>query len=152
MDRPSPSPGSTAGHSLVGTLIAFGLLLGMIMLGLSLAAATEARYIPSAKLSGDALEARRCPANVLEDAPNASKRTCMTLTVHNDGDAAGTATCRIIDEPANAEARFENGFSVYSIEIPAGSVDPLLIRVDGGGKNATAGVATTCDLVPPRAT
>jgi hypothetical protein len=152
MDRPSPSPGSTAGQSLVGTLIAFGLLLGMIMLGVSLAAATEARYTPTASLTSDLVAEKDCPANVLDEAPNPARRTCMTLTVVNDGDSSGTARCEITKEPSDAEARFNaDGFSVYSFEIAAGAVEPLLIRVDGGGKRATE-LAGSCDLVPPRAT
>lgn len=149
MDQPSPSPGSTVGHSLVGTLIAVGLFLVMVTVGISLMTATEAQHVPAAELQLDEIEARECPADVRAEAEIPAARACMNLTLHNVGDAEGIARCEITGEPAGAEARFEaSGFHVNSTEIPGGGVRPLLIRVDGAGKAADQ-IAVTCDLVPP---
>jgi hypothetical protein len=148
MDRPL-SPASSAGRSLVGTLLAVGLLLAMITTGLTLMAATEARHVPTARFPAAELERQRCPDDVRTAADVPSNRTCMTLTVHNAGDADGTARCEISDEPAGAEARFAaNDVHIYSTAIDAGDTRRLPIYVDGGGKNADQ-IGGTCDLVPP---
>ena len=150
MDRPSPSPGSSAGQSLVGTLLAIGALLAMVTTGFTLAAATEARVVPAARIAPALLEQRECPARVLDDAEDPSSRTCHSLTVVNEGDAAGVVTCTISAAPEGATARFDaNGVHVYSFEIDANETRTPLIRVDGGGAHAQ-GLAGTCELVPPR--
>ena len=150
MDRPSPSPGSVAGQSLVGTLLALGLLLAMITTGLTLMAATEARHVPAAELRIDPLVERRCPPDVLDEDGASSRRTCLTMTVHNDGTAEALTRCEITDVPSGAEARFHaNHVHVYSPRIAAGGLAPLLIHVDGIGKDAPT-IGATCDVVPPR--
>ena len=150
MDRPSPSPGSVAGQSLVGTLLALGLLLAMVTTGLTLMAATEARHVPAAELRIDPLAERRCPPDVLDEDGASSKRACLTLTVHNVGAAEGVAECELIGVPAGAEARFHtNHVHVYAPTIAAGEVASLLVHVDGAGKDALA-MDATCPLVAPR--
>jgi hypothetical protein len=143
MQRPSPSLGSAAGQSLVGTLIGAGLLLAMITTGVTLVAATDARHVPAAHLRVDSPVARPCPSAVLDDAKVASERACLTLVVHNDGDATGTATCTISDAPP-ATVFQANGIHVFSTEVEAGAAEPLLIRVDGAGRHPSA--AASCAL------
>jgi hypothetical protein len=148
MARPSPSPGSTAGQSLVGTLLAIGALLAMVTTGFTLAAATEARFVLTARVAAPELEQRDCPAHVLQETEDPSSRTCHVLTVVNDGDAAGVVRCEITDAPEDSIARFDhNGVSVYSFDIDAHETRTPLIRVDDGGAHA-AGLAGTCTLVP----
>lgn len=150
MDRPSPSPGSVAGQSLVGTLLALGLLLAMITTGLTLMAATEARHVPVAELRVDPLVARRCPSDVLDEDGASGKRACFTLSVHNVGAAEGVAECKLIGVPAGTEAKFHaNHVHVYSPTIAAGGVASLLVHVDGAGTDAPA-IGATCPLVAPR--
>ncbi len=150
MDRPSPSPGSVAGQSLVGTLLALGLLLAMVTTGLTLMAATEARHVPVAELRVDPLAERRCPPDVLDEDGASSKRACLTLTVHNVGTAEALARCEIIGVPSGAEARFHaNHVHVYAPTIAAGAVASLLVHVDGAGKDAPT-MAAACDVVAPR--
>ena len=149
MDRPSPSPGSTAGQSLVSTLLAIGLLLAMITTGLTLMAATEARRVPAAELRIDPLAEQRCPSAVIDEADAPSKRACLALGVHNVGAADGIARCEITGVPAGAEARFHaNHVHVYASEIAADDTESLLIHVDGAGKDAVL-IGGTCDIVPP---
>ena len=148
MDR-SPSPASTAGQSMVGTLLAIGLLLAMITAGLTLMAATEARHVPKADLLVQPLESRRCPDDVRSEAEVPSDRSCFTLAVENVGDARALARCEITAQPSGAEVRFAaNDLSVYSPGVAAGDIDPLLITVDGGGRDADA-IGGECRLVPP---
>jgi hypothetical protein len=146
MQRPSPSLGSAAGQSLVGTLIGAGLLLAMITTGLTLVAATDARHVPAAQFHVETPVSRPCPAAVLDDARAPSKRACLTLVVHNDGDADGTAICTIGDAPP-ATVFQANGIHVFSTELEAGAAEPLLIRVDGAGRHPS--VAGTCTLPTP---
>ena len=150
MDRPSPSSGSAAGQSLVGTLLAFGLLLAMITAGVTLATATEARFAPTADLrTGTHPLATDCPRAVLHEAEHPAERSCVALTLANVGDSEGTAHCQITDVPDGAEARFvENGISVLSLTIADHATKKLLIRVDGAGKHASE-LGGVCDLVPP---
>ena len=146
MQRPSPSLGSAAGQSLVGTLIGAGLLLAMITTGITLVAATDARHVPAAQLRADSPVSRHCPSAVLEDAEVPSKRACLTLVVHNDGDATGTATCTISEAPPGTVFQ-ANGIHVFSTEVEAGAAEPLLIHVDGAGRRPS--VAGTCTLPTP---
>jgi hypothetical protein len=143
MERPA-SP--IAGQSLVGTLIAAGVLLAMITAGFTLMAATRAVHESVAMLSADPLAARRCPDDVRAGAEG---RTCAVLTVHNVGDAQGTARCEVVDVPVGASAVFAgNGIHVFSTDIAGGDVEQLLITIDGGGRRA-AGIGGTCELIPP---
>ncbi len=145
MQRPSLSLGSAAGQSLVGTLIGAGLLLAMITTGLTLMAATDARHVPAALLRAESPAARPCPAAVLDDAKVPSERACLSLVVHNDGDATGTATCTITEAPPGTVFQV-NGVHVYSTDVEAGAAEPLLVRVDGAGRHPS--VAGTCTLPP----
>ena len=145
MQRPSPSLGSAAGQSLVGTLIGAGLLLAMITTGLTLMAATDARHVPAALLRAESPAARPCPTAVLDDAKVPSERACLSLVVHNDGDATGTATCTITEAPPGTVFQV-NGVHVYSTDVEAGAAVPLLVRVDRAGRHPS--VAGTCTLPP----
>jgi hypothetical protein len=149
MDRPFPSPGSVAGQSLVGTLLALGLLLAMITTGLTLMAATEARHVPVAELQVDPLVERRCPVDVLAEDGASSKRVCLTLNVQNVGAVEALTRCEITGVPSGMEARFHaNHVHVYSPRIAAGAAESLLVHIDGAGTNAPIGA--TCDVVSPR--
>ena len=149
MNRPSPSLTSATGASLVGTLLAVGLLLIMMTVGVTLLASTEARNVPLAELQAEPLQALACPAEVRLAAEIPSERSCMSLVVRNVGDAEGLARCELTGQPAGTEARFDaNSVHVYTSRIGAGNTEELLVRVDGSGGD-TDQLTGACDLVVP---
>jgi hypothetical protein len=152
MDRPSPSPNSSAGESLVGTLVRMGLLLVMIAAGVALLGATRARVVPVAEIRTGLVSTTPCPAEVRDEEGASPTRTCMNLAVQNRGEAAGLATCSISDLTPGAVALFAaNDAHVYSTNVEPGATEELLVRVDGGGEAATPLVVDCGVVAPPEA-
>ena len=149
MDRPSPSLSSATGASLVGTLVAVGMLLIMITVGLTLMASTESSDVAAAELMAEPLQSLPCPAEVRLEAEIPSERACMSLVVRNVGEADGLARCELTGQLAGTEARFDaNDVHVYTSEIGSGDTQELLVRIDGRGGDGEQ-LAGACDLVAP---
>jgi hypothetical protein len=149
MDRPSPSPASPTGESLVGTLLRLGLLLVMIAAGVAMLGATRARVEPVAEIRAGLVSTTPCPAEVRDQEGASPTRTCMNLAVQNRGRAAGLATCTISDLTPGAVARFAaNDAHVYTTNVEPGATEELLVRVDGTGEDATP-LVVDCGVARP---
>jgi hypothetical protein len=149
MDRPSPSPASPTGESLVGTLLRLGLLLVMIAAGVAMLGATRARVEPVAEIRAGLVSTTPCPAEVRDQEGASPTRTCMNLAVQNRGRAAGLATCTISDLTPGAVALFAaNDAHVYTTNVEPGATEELLVRVDGTGEDATP-LVVDCGVARP---
>jgi hypothetical protein len=138
MEHPSRSPASPIGESLVGTLLALGLLLVMIVGGVALVSTTQARVVPVAEIRTGPVTTTSCPPEVRDQEGASPTRTCMNLAVQNLGQAAGLATCTIADLTPDVTARFAvNDGHIYSTNVEPGATEELLVWVDGDGENAT---------------
>jgi hypothetical protein len=149
MDRPSPSPASPTGESLVGTLLRLGLLLVMIAAGVAILGATQPRAVPVAEIRAGLVSTTPCPAEVRDEEGASPTRTCMNLAVQNRGRAAGLATCTISDLTPGAVALFAaNDAHVYTTNVEPGATEELLVRVDGTGEDATP-LVVDCGVARP---
>ena len=158
MELPAHPVTSAARASLIGTLLAVGLMLAMLTAGVTLIATTQSEIVPTAHISAGLLHGASCPASLRHESArhdhgSAPSRFCQSLAVENRGSAAGLAVCTI-GEIRGIEPRFiANGSSVYSAEIGAHSTENFLLRVDdlrgeGAGKDAVPLVIGCRESVP----
>lgn len=137
MDRPSLSPASSAGDSLVGTLLGVGLMLVLIAVGVALLSTTQRRDVPVAEISTGPATTTPCPPEVRDQEGASPDRRCVNLAVRNLGQAAGLATCTIDDLTPGVVSRFAaNGAHVASTNVEPGATVELLVRVDGPAGSA----------------
>jgi hypothetical protein len=146
MRRPRLDRSSAAGNSLVGTLLALGLLLAMVTGGIALMVSTEGRTEPVAEIRLGPIAFEPCPAMVTQASADATTLRCAGVPVLNTGQAQGLARCMLFDG-ARGSATFDtNGTHVGSIEVAPGTTEELLVRIEGE-QNPTLPVAE-CSSVP----
>jgi hypothetical protein len=132
MRRPPLDRSSAAGDSLVGTLLALGLLLAMVTTGVALMASTQGRPGTAAEIRIGPIVFEPCPP-----APNSQDATalrCAGVPVLNSGGTDGLARCTLTDGARGVAVFDGNGAHVSSIELAAGATGSLLIRIEGAQK------------------
>ena len=129
MRRPPLDRSSAAGDSLVGTLLALGLLLAMVTTGVALMASTQGRPGPAAEIRISTIAFEPCPP-----APNsqhAATLRCAGVPVLNSGGTGGLARCTLTDGARGVAVFDGNGTHVSSTELAPGATDLLIIRIEG---------------------
>jgi len=144
MPRPPLDRRSFAGNSLVGTLLALGLLVAMVTGGVALVVSTESRTVAAAEIRIGPIAPRPCPKSSPHAADDPTVH-CAGLPVLNSGEAQGLAHC-ILYDGTSGTAVFDNGTHVGSIELAPGQTDELLVRIEGT-KKPTLPIAE-CSSVP----
>lgn len=132
MSRPRLDRRSDAGNSLVGTLLALGLLVAMVTGGIALMVSTESQTVAAAEIRIGPIAPRPCPKSSTHAADDATVH-CAGLPVLNSGEAKGLAHCSLFDG-TNGIAVFDNGTHVGSIELAPGQTDELLVWIEGAKK------------------
>ena len=136
---------SDAGNSLVGTLLALGLLLAMVTAGIALMATTQGRPEP-AEIRMASIAFAPCPASVTDTAGKAATLRCALVPVLNTGEAAGLARCMLFDG-TRGTATFEvTGTHVDSFDLAPGPPQELLVLIEDD-KNPTLPVVE-CGSAP----
>ena len=150
MPRPPLDRRSDAGNSLVGTLLALGLLLAMVAAGIALMASTQGRPEPVAEMRMAPIAFARCPASVTDPSGKDTTLRCAQVSVLNTGQAAGLARCMLFDG-ARGTATFElTGTHVDSFDLAPGATQELLVRIDDD-KDPTLPVVECGAAAPPEA-
>jgi hypothetical protein len=147
MPRPRLDRSSDAGNSLVGTLLALGLLLAMVTGGIALLVSTESRTVPTAEIRLGAIAFQPCPARITKVAEDGTVH-CAGLPVLNSGQAQGLARCSLFDGTHGIAVFDTNGTHVGSIELAPGQTDELLMRIEGAQK-PTLPIAECASVPPP---
>ena len=133
MTRPRLDPSSPAGNSLVGTLLALGLLLAMVTGGIALMVSTESQTEPAAEIRLGAVAFQPCPARITQASADGTVH-CAGLPVLNAGQAQGLARCTLFDGARGTAVFDTNGTHIGSIELAPGQTDELLVRIEGAQK------------------
>jgi hypothetical protein len=136
---------SDAGNSLVGTLLALGLLLAMVAGGIALMVSTESQTVAAAEIRIGPIATRPCPDRITKASPDGTVH-CAGLPVLNSGQAQGLAHCMLFDGTSGTAVFDTNGTHVGSIELAPGQTDELLVRIEGA-KKPTLPIAE-CNSVP----
>jgi hypothetical protein len=145
MPRPRLDRSSHAGNSLIGTLLALGLLLAMVTGGIALVVSTESQTVPGAEIRIGPVAFQPCPTRITKASADGTVR-CAGLPVLNSGQAQGLAHCTLFDGTSGTAVFDTNGTHVGSIELAPGQTDELLVRIEGA-KKPTLPIAE-CSSVP----
>ena len=145
MSRPRLDRRSDAGNSLVGTLLALGLLVAMVTGGIALMVSTQSQAVSAAEIRIGPIAPRPCPKSPTHADDDDDTVHCAGLPVLNSGQAQGLAHCTLFDGTSGT-AVFDNGTHVGSVELAPGQTDELLIRIEGA-KKPTLPIAE-CSSVP----
>jgi hypothetical protein len=131
MRRPQLDRSSAAGDSLVGTLLALGLLLAMVTTGVALMASTQGRPETAAQIRIGTIAFQPCPTAVTDAAQDAATLRCAGVSVSNSGEADGLARCSLLDGARGVAIFDGNGTHVTSVVMSPGATNELLVRIEG---------------------
>ena len=145
MSRPRLDRRSDAGNSLVGTLLALGLLVAMVTGGIALMVSTQSQAVSAAEIRIGPVAFQPCPTRITKASADGTVR-CAGLPVLNSGQAQGLAHCMLFDGTSGTAVFDTNGTHVGSIELAPGQTDELLVRIEGA-KKPTLPIAE-CSSVP----
>ena len=144
VERATPVAGS-----MVGTLLALGLLLTMVTGGVALIASTEGRPDAVARIAYSDPTFQACPAALRQSTPDPAALRCANVSVVNEGTTEGIARCLLTDG-VKGEARFGlEGLHVFSVEMAPGATEELLVRIEGARTPSLPLVRCTSEPLPP---
>jgi hypothetical protein len=144
VERVTPVAGS-----MVGTLLALGLLLAMVTAGIALVASTEGRPDTTAEIRYRDPAFQPCPASLRRTTPDPATLRCASVPVTNEGLGEGIARCLLTDG-VRGEARFGlEGIHIHTVELAPGATEELLVRIEGAREPSLPLVTCTSEPPPP---